>query len=370
MKLINDDFSLRSRYLFIDSSIYHSNNFQFLLRDLEALTRLLNLDQASLILTSITVAEVKRHLRVQSKEAASAAQSFRTKGKVLRNIPSFSSSIIFNSVSAKEIEDELVAGFECFLSAKNVEVVSVDVGSAEKVFERYFSILPPFSEKKPDEFRDAFVLEALRAHADENNIRIHVVSTDNDMRAYCEDHVDLFWSGSLEEIVSALTLSVREEPIIFAERAYGAVKHIFLKITKEWVDIQDFGVVLDGGEKIYDYKYSVGELYPVNERVFHADAGGSVHGVDFEFKVSVEYSKAGEYLGYLSERDTNPTYQKEIHTKSFNKVLECQVELSFAEGDTDSVTLDDWDYVLVDGDDLMYPFASTVVKPAMHPEYE
>lgn len=370
MEELNNGFALRSRVLFIDSSVYHSNNYQFLTKDLESLTRLLNSDQVSLLFTSVTVAEVKRHLRAQSKEAASAAQSFQNKGKILRNLPLFSKSIMFDRVLSKDIEDELLQGFEAFISSKNVEVVSVDLASAENVFERYFSVLPPFSEKKPDEFRDAFVLETLKAYAVENDVRIHVVSADNDMRYYCEGDSRLVWSNNLGEVVSALAHSVREEPLVFADKAYSLVRATFTQIVKDYLAMQDFGIVLDAGEKIYDFKFFVYDVRATNERVFSADTNSSLHGVDFDFEVSVEYCKSGEYLGYLSDRDVDPTYQKEVYNRRYRKKLEAEVTLSFFEGDLESVTLEDWEFDLVDGEFLEYPHTENITMPRMFHSYE
>lgn len=370
MEKIEAGFELRSRFLFIDSSIYHSNNYQFFTKDMESLTRLLNSDQVTLLFTSITILEIKRHLRIQSKEAASAAQSFQQKGKILRNIPLFSKSIMFDKVLSQDIEDELLVGFETFTSSKNVEVLSVNLASAEKVFERYFSMLPPFSEKKPDEFRDAFVLETLKAYAIENDVRVHVISSDYDMRDYCDGDRWLFWSSNLGEVVNTLVQSVREEPMVFAAKAYAMVKALFAQIVNDFLAVQDFGIVSDPHEKIYDFKFVVENIRATNERVFSASTKDSSHGVDFDFDVVVNYSRSGEYLGFLSDRDVDPTYQKEEYSQRYSKKLEAEVILSFFEGDLASVILDEWEFDLVDGDILEHPYMESLTRPRMFPTYE
>jgi hypothetical protein len=370
MEKIETGFALRSRVLFIDSSVYHSNNYQFFTKDLESLTRLLNSDQVTLLFTSITVSEIRRHLKIQSKEAASAAQSFQQKGKILRNLPLFSKSIMFDSVMSKDVEEELLAGFETFTSSKNVEVISVNLASAENVFDRYFSMLPPFSEKKPDEFRDAFVLEALKAYAIENDVRVHVISSDHDMRDYCAGDPWLFWSSNLGEVVNMLAHSVREEPLVFADKAYTLVKALFAQIVDDFLGMQDFGIVSSPEEKVYDFRFVVENIRATNERVFSASKKDSFHGVNFEFDVVVKYCKSGEYLGFLSDRDVDPTYQKEEYSQRYSKKLEAEVVLSFFEGDLESVILEDWNFDLVDGDILEYPYMESVTRPRMFPTYE
>lgn len=370
MEVGMDDFALRSRVVFIDSCIFYANNYQFFSKDLASLTDLLERDEASLVLVNVTVAEVKKHLRAQSKEAASAAQSFREKGKVLRNIPAYASSLMFDRVDAGSIESELFAGFERFLSTKNIEIISVDLASAEDVFTLFFDMLPPFSDKKQNEFRDAFVLEALKAYAAENNLRIHIISSDADMCSYCSGSRHLFWSSNLGEVVNALAHTARDHPLDFADKALNQVLDIVQQMVGDWLVDYDFTIDLEAEYDMQDVRFSVSDIKATNIRVFSAKNDCSVHGVDFEFKVSAEYWKLGVCLGFISPKDVDPTWQKEIHTLIYRNVLSAQLSISYFEGDLESVVLDDWEFELIDGGFLEFPLAERVVIPKMYPMYD
>lgn len=342
-------FAIKSKYLFIDTSVYHASNYQFSKSDFESITRLLDSDKLVLLLTTITISEVKRHLKAQAKEAASAAQSLRDKGKILRNLPEFSSTFVFQGFDRNAVEDDLIATFNAFISAKNVEVVSLDLVSAEDVFEKYFSVLPPFSEKKTEEFRDAFVLEALKAYAVENGIRIHILSTDGDMRAYCEKSPYLYCSDRLGAFVNAAVHLEHVEPAAFADKAFIVVEESVFSLVEQYLSDQDFGILEDGESS---YRYSscdVLNITSANRRVLYADRTCAKYAVDYEFIVQSIYFRA-EPLKSIAGGGQHI----EIHRweERYKKVLEVVVELTYFEGDADSVVLEDWHFNLPSGDVL------------------
>lgn len=344
-----DVLAIKSRYLFIDTSIYHASNYQFLKSDLESIARLLESGKLTLLITTITISEIKRHIKIKANEAANAVQSLRDKGKILRNLPEFSSTFVFQKVDRKAVEDDLVAMFDTFMSAKNVEVVSLDLASVEEVFEKYFSVLPPFSEKKPEEFRDAFVLEALKAYAVDNGVRIHILSADEDMRTYCDSDPNFYFSDRLGAFVNAAVHLEHVDPAAFADKAFVVVEEDILSLVVEYLNDQDFGI-LEDGESNYRYNPSeVLEVTPANRRVLYADRTSAKYAVDYEFVVQTIY--------FRTEPSTSIAgggQHVEIHRweERYKKVLEVIVELTYFEGDANSVGLEAWHFNLPNGDIL------------------
>ncbi|MEN5149130.1 PIN domain-containing protein [Pseudomonas orientalis] len=342
------EFVLRSKVLFIDTSIYFGNNFQFLTKDLESLSRLLNSGEITLLFTTVTIAEINRHLKAESNKAVSAAQSFQTKGKILRNLSVFSSSIMFGDVDSRAIEAELLAQFASFMSALNIETVSLELASVEEVFERYFSVLPPFSEKKPTEFRDAFVLGALKAYAVRNDVRIHVLSDDKDMQDFCVDDPNLFWSDKLGEFLNAAVHAERGVPAIFADKAFAVVNTQVFSLVETYLNDQDFGVLQESG---YSYRHTscgIQNIVAVNRRILYADRSSARFAIDYEFEVQSVYLRSEPVSEVSGGQHT------EIHRweECYKKVVEVTADLKFFEGDVNSVVLDDWDFRLPSGDIL------------------
>jgi len=346
---VMEKLDLKSRYLFIDTSIYHAANYQFFASDLESITRLLEGDKLTLLFTSITVSEIKRHLKAQVNDAVNAARSFRDKVKVLRNLPDFSQSFIFQGVEREAVEGELLALFEKFLATKNIEMVSLDLASAEVVFENYFSLLPPFSEKKTNEFRDAFVLESLKSYAIENGVRIHILSTDGDMKDYCNGEFHLLWSDKLGEFVNSAVHLERVEPAAFADKAFSVVEQEVYSSFMEYLEHQDFGVLEEGGGSYRVKSCEIENVIGVNRRVLDADRISTKYALDYEFEVSYEYFRT-DLVKVCSDGST--LIETSSNSARYKKVAEAIVWLSYFEGDLDSVELEDCRFALPSGDIL------------------
>ncbi|ALU60921.1 hypothetical protein ACA40_14020 [Pseudomonas syringae pv. lapsa] len=345
---MQEKFKLCSRYIFIDTSVFYSNNFQFSERDLESLTRLLNSGLVTLLITNITIEEVKRHIRKELDTAASLLQSFQRKGKILRNSDSFSRSPLFERFDISKIEAEFFARFELLLSAKNVEVVSIDRVSPEDIFRKYFSVSSPFSDNKPDEFRDAFVLEALSIYAEEKHVRIHVLSKDDDMWDYCRNAPSLLFSKDLGELVNAAVHFEPSVPLVFADQAYSAAEGEIISAVEKFLSEQDFGIVWDSTISARELGHKVMNIVSAKARVFSAEVNAATYGVAFDFEVVVDY------LLSSTEEERAGLTMLEVHNfrARYEKNLEATVHLAFYEGDLDSVEVECCKFELHGGDHL------------------
>jgi hypothetical protein len=342
-------FALESRVLFIDTSIYHAGNFQFFKAEFAAVSKLLREDKLTLLLTSATISEVKRHLEEGAKAAASGMQSLRQKAKILRNLPSYSQSILFEDFQVESVAKELIELFERFLSTKNLKIVSLGLASAETVFEKYFSKSPPFSQKKPDEFRDAFVLESLKAYAVEEGVRIHVISEDDDMRAFCENEPLLVWSNKLGEYVDAALHLERVEPAAFADQALSALEDEVGVHVENYLAEQEFDMVTDYGTNRRMERCDISSLTEIARRLLDVGRNYSRYMVEYEFVVRSQYLQSS-LSDQFSELST--MVQVDRFIASYRKCIEVEVYLEYLEGDLSTVSLEDWSFNLPSGDIL------------------
>lgn len=343
------DFILRSRFLFIDSSIFFRNNFQFLSSDLQSLSVRLALDEVTLLITEITIAEVKRHIKDQAREAMGLIQSFQKKAKILRNLPYFLSSPMFGAISGSQIEEDLLRQFSSFLSSNNIKIVSLDSVSPEQVFGAYFAQQPPFSKDKREEFRDAFILEALKNYAEEEGILIYVISGDSDMKSFCESSEQLIYIESLAPVINALAITSKVDTGVFASAACASVLQDIVQIVTDYLQEQEFcGIDDDPNVRLLDSVVS--GLRPLNERVFAADHRSAKCGVDFEFYVDSRYLRSVSVAPGLTGIHLEVLQKNERYLK----VLQVELFLSYYEGQIDTVYLEDYNLVLPDGD-ILWP---------------
>ena len=85
---------------------------------------------------------------------------------------------------------------------QNIPINTVDI---EDIFLRYFQALPPFSAKKKDEIPDAVTLNALEKWFHQKNEACYVISTDSDMKKYCEENQELNYLNSVDSLLDIIT---------------------------------------------------------------------------------------------------------------------------------------------------------------------
>ncbi|VVN00176.1 PIN domain-containing protein [Pseudomonas fluorescens] len=232
---------LISRVVFLDTNIFQGKNFQFLTHGLKALKDLIDSGEVRLLITSITISEVKSHISQKAKSAALEVKRLKKEAMILRNFPQLPVFGVFENISSSQIEEQLFQDFEAFLSSENIEIVSIDVVPPSKVFESYFSVKAPFAlGEKSKEFGDAFVLEALDHWAQENNMPIHLVSTDNDMHRFSVTHPMLSCVSSVDDYVSAVVYNSSVEPSTFADLALERLVEQVLDYAKVKIQESDF----------------------------------------------------------------------------------------------------------------------------------
>ena len=101
-----------------------------------------------------------------------------------------------------ECYQEIVHQWEAFKEHFIVEKLPI-VGNLKDTIDWYFKKEPPFSEKKPKEFPDAFILSALEHYHKEHEANIAVVSGDGDFREVCARRRFIAHFSSLDEYIKA-----------------------------------------------------------------------------------------------------------------------------------------------------------------------
>lgn len=354
---------LQSRLVFIDTSIYQKGNFQFQGRELEALTNFLEDDDLTLLLSTVTIGEIEKHIKVKVREAVSQIQSFQAKAMILRNVKKFNKSTVFKMPNSGDIETELLNNFSDFKSARNVEVFSIEKASAEKVFDRYFSGRPPFSIEKNKEFADAFVLESLLVISHERLEPVYVISLDDDMKAYCAETSSLIHLGDLGEFLDLASHTILGAPARAAEESYQHLKAGLLDQAKEYLNELEFEVLLgDDYSVINSVKFEIKNVIAKNEQIYYVEDGYAGAGVDFEFEVwaTVEVTEHLHPASKSVARDSN-VVEVVTYMKGYKKVLEVGLSIEFNEIDPSEANVGDLDLEMPGNLTLDKPFFSEVV---------
>lgn len=201
--------------VFIDTSVFIAENYFAPGNRIHTLQRLAEEGKINMVLTEITIQEVRKHIVAQVRDSW---KQFDKVCKIFRNHEEIDKWR--KSTNDKKESERYLSKLDEFLMTPNVKVLDYSYCSdPAKVFTAYFERRKPFGEgMKKDEFPDAFVLTALEKYAAEAKHGIIVLSDDPDMAGYesntlscqnCGEYV----SQKLKEgiVLQALDEKLKEE---------------------------------------------------------------------------------------------------------------------------------------------------------------
>lgn len=193
---------LRSKYVFVDTESFRRARFDWTGRTLSKLVELANQGHLRLLVTDVTVGEIKSQLR---EVLAEAATSLKKHESVLHQVGAIDALTKLADQNAAVAA--LEAAFAKFLKdTKSVNVpVNADIST---LLGDYFARRPPFSAKKKSEFPDAITIASLLAWCAKGRATTaYVVSGDTDLMACCSEAGPLFYCASVKEIISQANVS-------------------------------------------------------------------------------------------------------------------------------------------------------------------
>jgi predicted nucleic acid-binding protein len=286
--------------VFIDTSVFKANNYFSATSKINKLAELASKGRISIVLTSITKAEVIKHL---VRDIENARKSVRKKdNEVLRNIKGADKYYsVLDNLDVEKIASDLV---NSFIKRSGAYVIGLEYcKDLEGIFNKYFKQEFPFSEKKQKEFPDAFTLAVLEGYNCSRCYKIIVLSTDPDMQNYeSEKLIAVDFKKYISEKMS-------EDVDLSALYTELSGKSDWLKKRLE----REIGAYLDDESLYYD-RIENGNIHYVSVydvRVdFNADDvyinDSNDYTINFELEIRVNYNVGISYDDY-----TNATYDNE-----------------------------------------------------------
>jgi hypothetical protein len=221
----NNPAHLRTRLIFVDTQALRKARFDWNGRILSKLTEFARQGQVRLLVTDITIGEVRSQLRELLAEASSSL--IKHSGMMEQ---------LGASAAIERVRDQATAlntletAFDEYL--KGTKAVNVPlISDVKPVLEDYFARRPPFSTKKKAEFPDAISITSIRSWCQQNNSTAYIVSEDPDLRDCCTEEGPLFHAESIAEIISKAT--VTQEVHDALEKALQASDYLSDRLAEE-----------------------------------------------------------------------------------------------------------------------------------------
>jgi hypothetical protein len=186
--------------VFLDAQAFENASFNFASKQLTALKKHLESGRLRLVITDITVSEVKSRIAKTVANEVAAQKKFSKVARILRS--SETGRSVLTELDEGKIVKELVDAFDQFLAEHKADLIDTTANDAGPVFERYFAGKPPFGEaaEKKHEFPDAFVIEALKEWTEDEQ-ELFVVSGDDLFREACQECTEIHVKASLVEML-------------------------------------------------------------------------------------------------------------------------------------------------------------------------
>ena len=185
--------------LYIDTEFFKRQGLRFDTKAFNALTDTFAKGGLRLLVPTIMERELFRHFAREAEKAANAVtnahKAYPVNNLALAELPSQ------EELKTKCIE-EMDRQWSSFKEHFVVESLPI-AGNLEDVVDWYFEIRPPFSEKKPKEFPDAFIISALDQYHKQHHANIAVIGFDGDFSQACASRRYILYFPDLEKYIEA-----------------------------------------------------------------------------------------------------------------------------------------------------------------------
>lgn len=168
--------------VFLDSNEYKRCGHNFTCTPMQKLQELSKKGTIQLLITNVVEGEVSQHIKEDVQSFLEGQRKLAKASGVIRNIPELSD--IIRKVQEDEVYESAEKAFQTFIAENCFERISSNNIDNDALMSDYFARRFPFEDntKKAAEFKDAFIVYALRKYADDNEVKICVVSADSGIR--------------------------------------------------------------------------------------------------------------------------------------------------------------------------------------------
>ncbi|MEI5925986.1 PIN domain-containing protein [Bacillus sp. TD10] len=298
--------------VFLDTSIFVGLNYNFKNKRIETLIELVEDELVNLYTTTITKNEGYNNIKKRVDHSRQFINQLKDGGSILRNTPEYEK--IWDRKTIIEAQRKLEESFKTFLEGAKVREIPISSKGVINIFNRYFESKPPFSQQKKTEFPDAFVLDSLADWTKENKEKLYVVSSDSDMKNFCEEQDNLIYVDSLEKMLDII-YQTEDVKYHVVQKLYDEYNSEFLGDVNGSIDQLNFDVSdIYGDVEVLDI-----EALDLSEDPLVIGIQGNT--VNIVFNVVISYRASVTFLN-----ESNSVYDKEtgeyIFTEYDSKVIE------------------------------------------------
>lgn len=235
--------------VFLDSNEYKRCGHNFSCTPMKKLKELSQNGTIQLLITNVVEGEVSQHIKKDVQSFLEGQRKLSKNAGVIRNIPEFSD--IIRKVNEAEVYASAEKAFQDFITENCFEKLSSNGINNDALLSDYFVRRLPFEDnaKKAAEFKDAFIVYTLRKYADDNNVKIHVVSNDSGIRGSLSEDPHFMVFNRSEDLFGYITSILEDAAAENTRTVQAFIKEVYNEIADRIIaEINDFGVWVSDAE--------------------------------------------------------------------------------------------------------------------------
>ena len=234
--------------MFIDTSIFVSQNYDYAGPVFKNIARLSNARKTDIFVTDIILLEIQNNLDKEISKTDDAFLKVRKDARVLKNLGAEHVDKIFPKLDKLHITKKLKKKLSGFLEQARVTVIPASNSSIDTVFAKYFSGEPPFGTgRKKSEFPDAFSMIAIEEWCKRKHEKMYVVSKDKDIESYCRESRNLIFLDDLAKFIDNVETHDDYFASVVLEKISNNKQVVEDAISESFVD-QDFWIADQEGD--------------------------------------------------------------------------------------------------------------------------
>ncbi|MEN4673615.1 PIN domain-containing protein [Pantoea agglomerans] len=327
---------LQTRLVFIDTSAYEAKRFQFGHYGLARLEKMVVEKKIHLLITDVIRSEIEGHIRKFADEAVSELKKFQKAASFLRVAEKSTGGGIFAKVDAEGVLQEAMTKFRALMDNGITEHISVSIVDPTKIFNDYFSGVPPFHrEAKKYEFPDAFSLAAVDKVAQDRFHMVYIVSADGDMKAVADRYPNFIHLEKLDQLLDLVNRN-DQELVGLPDFADSVLKQVIETVHDKAREILLEGefIPYSSGDSDYDVnEIDISGLKITEVQLIDVNSDEATYDVEFDVELLVTYDFI-DYSGVNWDREDRVMYGMQEKSYSFkhHERYAGTVKIGFFEG--------------------------------------
>ncbi|KTB91582.1 hypothetical protein AO073_01530 [Pseudomonas syringae ICMP 11293] len=317
---------LATKNVFIDTEFYVKAELDFESKTFKSFEELCQKGELVHITSTVVEQEVKKKILESIKEGLKNLENFKKRAGFLRNDKELAGKI-FPELTEEELKIKGHGDFQEFLDSSFAKIVDMSKVNPNEILDMFFKQIRPFGAKKPNEFRDAFSLLAIRS-ALERGEKIYVISADPDHRAFCQGNDQFISVDTLSGMLDICYkhIDARSE---FVERFLQEKNEAIRQEIRSLLNDADGYNSSTWEDSELDH-FEVIEIDDFEPQITHLDAESCLINFDVEVKFKLEVTGPDTANSFYDrEDDVLHVFDTSTRTEEEEFNFSVEIELSF-----------------------------------------